>query len=160
MYSGGGGGRLITNRKTTTRTTTRVPITYFGLEDELESSNPNDFLNGDYNGVNYEYDYESYDYYGPTHEVPSGVKSALIASSVVGGLAVSIFLCIFMLCLWKQMKSKLRMAGEYEDRSQGFLSSVFFKKSKKDIKKETAGYFNKVSPIGEQHYSTTSSEEY
>jgi len=160
LYSGGGGGRLITNRKTTTRTTTRVPITYFGLEDELESSNPNDFLNGDYNGVNYEYDYESYDYYGPTHEVPSGVKSALIASSVVGGLAVSIFLCIFMLCLWKQMKSKLRMAGEYEDRSQGFLSSVFFKKSKKDIKKETAGYFNKVSPIGEQHYSTTSSEEY
>ena len=160
LYSGGGGGRLITNRKTTTRTTTRIPITYFGLEDELESSNPNDFLNGDYNGVNYEYDYESYDYYGPTHEVPSGVKSALIASSVVGGLAVSIFLCIFMLCLWKQMKSKLRMAGEYEDRSQGFLSSVFFKKSKKDIKKETTGYFNKVSPIGEQHYSTTSSEEY
>ena len=160
LYSGGGGGRLITNRKTTTKTTTRIPITYFGLEDELESSNPNDFLNGDYNGVNYEYDYESYDYYGPTHEVPSGVKSALIASSVVGGLAVSIFLCIFMLCLWKQMKSKLRMAGEYEDRSQGFLSSVFFKKSKKDIKKETTGYFNKVSPIGEQHYSTTSSEEY
>lgn len=157
---GGGGGRLITNRKTTTKTTTRIPITYFGLEDELESSNPNDFLNGDYNGVNYDYDYEAYDYYGPSQEVPSGVKSALIASSVVGGLAVSIFLCIFMLCLWKQMKSKLRMAGEYEDRSQGFLSSVFFKKSKKDIKKETNGYFNKVSPIGEQHYSTTSSEEY
>ena len=50
--------------------------------------------------------------------------------------------------------------AKYEDRSQGFLSSVFFKKSKKDIKKETTGYFNKVSPIGEQHYSTTSSEEY
>ena len=159
-FYGGGGGRLITNRKTTMKTTTRIPITYFGLEDELESSNPNDFLNGDYNGVNYNYDYEAYDYYGPSQEVPSGVKSALIASSVVGGLAVSIFLCIFMLCLWKQMKSKLRMAGEYEDRSQGFLSSVFFKKSKKDIKKETNGYFNKVSPIGEQHYSTTSSEEY
>ena len=161
FYAGGGaGGRLITNRKTTMKTTTRIPITYFGLEDELESSNPNDFLNGEYNGVNYNYDYEAYDYYGPSQEVPSGVKSALIASSVVGGLAVSIFLCIFMLCLWKQMKSKLRMAGEYEDRSQGFLSNVFFKKSKKDIKKETNGYFNKVSPIGEQHYSTTSSEEY
>merc|ERR1711941_109997 len=149
----------ITNRKTTTKTTTRIPITYFGLEDELESSNPNDFLNGDYNGVNYEYDYESYDYYGPTHEVPSGVKSALIASSVVGGLAVSIFLCIFMVCLWKNMKSKLRMSSDFEEKNQGFFSGLMFKKSKTGSKKDPNGYFNKVLPIGEQHYSTTSSEE-
>ena len=160
--SWGGGGRIVTNRRTST--TTRAPMTYFGLNEPIgESSSTNldidnhDLLNGDYEGV-VDYDYYPYDY--EPNEVPTGVKSALIASSVVGGLAVSIFLCIFMLCLWKQMKSKLRMAGEYEDRSQGFLSSVFFKKSKKDIKKETAGYFNKVSPIGEQHYSTTSSEEY
>ena len=165
-YSGGpggaGGGRIVTDRRTTQPTkkpTTRMPITYFGLEDELESSNPNDFLNGEYNGVNYEYEYDSYDYYGPVHEVPSGVKSALIASSVVGGLAVSIFLCIFMLCLWKNMKSKLRMSGDFDHSSQGFFSSLMFKKSKKD-RKDPNGYFNKVLPLGEQHYSTTSSEEY
>lgn len=119
-------------------------------------------MNGDYTGVvDYDY-YQGYEYYNePAYEVPSGVKSALIASSVVGGLAVSIFLCIFMLCLWKQMKSKLRMGGEYEDHHKaGFFSSLFFKKTKKVSKKESNGYFNKVPPINEQHYSTTSSEEY
>ena len=160
---GGNGGRIVTDRRTTKPTkkpTTRIPITYFGLEDELESSKANDILNGDYNNVNY-YDYESYDYYyGPVEEVPAGVKSALIASSVVGGLAVSIFLCIFMLCLWKNMKSKLRMSGEYDDKNQGFFSNLMFKRSRKESKKEANGYFNKVLPMGEQHYSTTSSDDY
>lgn len=112
-------------------------------------------------GVNYDYSYEyEYNEYNPAYEVSSGVKSALIASSVVGGLAVSIFLCIFMLCLWKQMKSKMRMAAEFEDQNKpaGFFPSMFFKKVKRASKKETNGYFNKVP--AEQHYSTTSSEEY
>merc|ERR1719350_309994 len=163
-YSGGyGGGSIVTDRRTTKPTkkpTTRIPITYFGLEDELENSNPNSVLNGDYNGVDYVYEYDYSDYYGPVAEVPTGVKSALIASSVVGGLAVSIFLCIFMLCLWKNMKSKLRMSSDFEDTNRGFLSGLMFKKSKKGNKKDPNGYFNKVLPIGEQHYSTTSSEEY
>ena len=162
-YGGGGGGSLVTDRRTTKPTkkpTTRIPITYFGLEDELENSNPNLKLSGDYNGVDYDYEYDYTDYYGPVSEVPTGVKSALIASSVVGGLAVSIFLCIFMLCLWKNMKSKLRMSSDFDDNSSGFLSGLMFKKSKKGNKKDQNGYFNKVLPIGEQHYSTTSSEEY
>ena len=89
----------MTNRRTST--TTRAPMTYFGLNEPLgESSSTNldidnhDLLNGDYEGV-VDYDYYPYDY--EPSEVPTGVKSALIASSVVGGLAVSIFLCIFML---------------------------------------------------------------
>ena len=167
-YSGGygglgGGGSLVTDRRTTKPTkkpTTRIPITYFGLEDELEDSNPNSVLNGEYNGVDYVYEYDYSDYYGPVAEVPTGVKSALIASSVVGGLAVSIFLCIFMLCLWKNMKSKLRMSSDFEEKNQGFFSGLMFKKSKTGSKKDPNGYFNKVLPIGEQHYSTTSSEEY
>ena len=164
-YGGGygGGSSIVTDRRTTKPTkkpTTRIPITYFGLEDELENSNPNSVLNGDYNGVDYVYEYDYSDYYGPVAEVPTGVKSALIASSVVGGLAVSIFLCIFMLCLWKNMKSKLRMSSDFEDTNRGFLSGLMFKKSKKGNKKDPNGYFNKVLPIGEQHYSTTSSEEY
>jgi len=160
---GGGGGGLVTNRRTTRKpTTTKIPITYFSLDGEADDESiTNEILNGDYNGVvDYDY-YQGYEYYNePAYEVPSGVKSALIASSVVGGLAVSIFLCIFMLCLWKQMKSKLRMGGEFEDHNKaGFLSSLFFKKTKVS-KKEAKGYFNKVPPINEQHYSTTSSEEY
>jgi len=159
----GGGGGLVTNRRTTQRTTTKIPITYFSLDGESDDESiTNEILNGDYTGVvDYDY-YQGYEYYNePAYEVPSGVKSALIASSVVGGLAVSIFLCIFMLCLWKQMKSKLRMGGEFEDHNKsGFLSSLFYKKTKKSSKKEANGYFNKVPPLNEQHYSTTSSEEY
>lgn len=166
---GGGGGRLITNRKTST--TTRTPMTYFGglgdtvggdtaglwsyddaseLDREIETSI-----------VDYEEEYYYYEEYGyEPHEVPAGVKSALIASSVVGGLAVSIFLCIFMFCLWKQMKSKLRMSIEYDEGHQrGFLDGVCLKKPKAGTKKDNSGYFNKTPPI-EQHYSTTSSEEY
>merc|ERR1712029_85504 len=81
-----------------------------------------------------EYEYDYTDYYGPIEEVPTGVKSALIASSVVGGLAVSIFLCIFMLCLWKNMKSKLRMSGDFEQNNPGFFSGLMFKRSKKGSK--------------------------
>ena len=58
------------------------------------------------------------------------------------------------------MKSKLRMSSDFDDNSSGFLSGLMFKKSKKGNKKDQNGYFNKVLPIGEQHYSTTSSEEY
>ena len=160
--SWGGGGRIVTNRRTST--TTRAPMTYFGLNEPLgESSSTNldidnhDLLNGDYEGV-VDYDYYPYDY--EPSEVPTGVKSALIASSVVGGLAVSIFLCIFMLCLWKQMKNKLRMSMEYEEpRKSSFLANLCYQKPQGSSKKETAGYFNK-SPASEQHYSTTSSEEY
>ena len=157
--SWGGGGRIVTNRRTST--TTRAPMTYFGLNEPLgESSSTNldiddhDLLNGDYEGI-VDYEYYPYDY--EPSEVPTGVKSALIASSVVGGLAVSIFLCIFMLCLWKQMKNKLRMSMEYEEpKRASFFAGLCYQKQKK---KETAGYFNK-SPASEQHYSTTSSEEY
>merc|ERR1719347_1837855 len=145
---GGGGGRLITNRKTST--TTRIPITYFDMYSEDEDDDLDlDLVAGDYEEhVDYQY-YEDYDY--SPYQVPTGVKSALIASSVVGGLAVSIFLCIFMLCLWKQMKNKLRMSNEYEEPVKpGFLSSLFYGRGKNLNKPE--GYFNKVPPVQEQTY--------
>ena len=167
QYGGGNraGGRMITNRRTST--TTRAPMTYFlsdgqpiGEESSMDllAGKDHSLLDGDYEDV---VDYDPYDYYyeHEPSEVPTGVKSALIASSVVGGLAVSIFLCIFMLCLWKQMKSKLRMSLEYEEPGkQGWMAGLCCQGGKGG-KKEEGGYFNKAPP-SEQHYSTTSSEEY
>jgi len=161
---------LITNRKTST--TTREPITYFDINgvhsDEslnILSQHEQDLLH-DFKVIDYYYEdpYEDYNVY----EVPTGVKSALIASSVVGGLAVSIFLFIFMLCLWKQMKNKLRMSTEYEECSkQGIFTNILSKATKNNkqkTKKEANGYFNKVSPNVSQHWQknndSTSSEEY
>lgn len=162
-YGGGsrGGSRIVTNRRTTS--TTRAPMTYF-LDDEEPIGTSSTELGADNlqlldgEGV---VDYYDYYYYGvEPSEVPTGVKSALIASSVVGGLAVSIFLCIFILCLWKQMKNKLRMSMEYEEpRKAGFFAGLCYSSSGQEGKKETSGYFSKTPP-SEQHYSTTSSEEY
>ena len=171
-FSGGWGGgsragaSIITDRRTTT--TTRAPITYFDVNGDLVEKNidvqslSEESLLGDYEITDfYEYDNAYYDYNGVVREVPEGVKSALIASSVVGGLAVSLFLSIFMLCLWKQMKSKLRLSENFEEEQGGLFSSLFGKGRKNKLDKEPNGYFNKVnSNIEEPNYSTTSSEEY
>jgi len=129
------GGQIITNRKTTTTTTTREPYTYLSYN---EYTNEQSFDKQDDldlpNSIDYFYDdpYEDYNVY----EVPTGVKSALIASSVVGGLAVSIFLFIFMLCLWKQMKNKLRMSTQYEECSKpGIFTNMLSKTARKEAKK-------------------------
>ena len=87
------GAGLITNRLTST--TTRAPTAYFDLNgDMIEEtvdvlSQDNRDLLGDYKVLDYQetaYD-NPYDDYA-NGEVPVGVKSALIASSVVGGFAV------------------------------------------------------------------------
>lgn len=160
------GGGLITNRRTTT-STRPPPITYFDrngdrVEDKINiHSLTEESLLGDYE-INYEYNYDDYAY--PTVEVPEGIKSALIASSVVGGLAVILFLAMFMLCLWKQMKSKLRLTEDYNEKEVGMFSGMFGgKKKHKEHVEAGGGYFNKVSSTvehSEPNYSTTSSEEY
>jgi hypothetical protein len=87
------GAGLITNRITST--TTRSPSPYFDLNgDMIEEtvdvlSQDNRDLLGDYKVLDYQdtsYDNPYEDY--ANGEVPVGVKSALIASSVVGGFAV------------------------------------------------------------------------
>ena len=136
------------------------PITYFDVNGDLVENNiklqrhAEESLLGDYEIYDY---YEDYNNRGPV-EVPESVRSALIASSVVGGLAVILFLAIFMLCLWKQMKSKLRMNGEFQEEKVGFFASMFGKKKIKDSAPN--GYFNKVGSTTEPNYSTTSSDEY
>ena len=159
---GSGSSGLVTNRRTST--TTRSPITYFDINGDLVEDNldinslSENSLLGDYEVMDYldQYIDES------VEDVPEGIKSALIASSVVGGLAVILFLTIFMLCLWKQMKSKLRMSGDYPEEKRGVLSWLFCAR-KETVEKEQDGYFNKVSTSvehSEPNYSTTSSEEY
>lgn len=160
------GGGLITNRRTTT--TTRAPITYFDVngdrvEDKINiHSLTEESLLGDYEIAYGDYNYNYDDYHYPVVEVPDGVKSALIASSVVGGLAVILFLAMFMLCLWKQMKSKLRLAENYNEKEAGMFGGMFGKRKHKEHE-AAGGYFNKVSSTveaSEPSYSTTSSEEY
>ena len=159
---GSGSSGIVTNRRTST--TTRSPITYFDINGDLVEDNldinslSENSLLGDYEVMDYldQYIDES------VEDVPEGIKSALIASSVVGGLAVILFLTIFMLCLWKQMKSKLRMSGDYPEEKRGVLSWLFCAR-KETEEKEQSGYFNKVSTSvehSEPNYSTTSSEEY
>ena len=169
FQSGWGGGfgsksgGLITDRRTTTTTRATPPITYFDVNGDLVEDNiklqslAEESLLGDYEILDYDQYYDDYNYRGPG-EVPESVRSALIASSVVGGLAVILFLAIFMLCLWKQMKSKLRMNGEFQEEKVGFFASMFGKKKIKDSVPN--GYFNKVGSTTEPNYSTTSSDEY
>ena len=167
-WGGGGKGGLVTDRRTTTTTRATPPITYFDVNGDLVEDNiklqslAEESLLGDYEILDYDQYYDDYNH--QLVEVPESVRSALIVSSVVGGLAVILFLAIFMLCLWKQMKSKLRMNGEFQEERVGFFASLFGdRKKEKDTGAGPNGYFNKVGSTTENlepNYSTTSSDEY